>query len=642
MPKLSVDRAKSCVRASSPDARNCSAQAPSRISRVSPHPAARSALFLSSILFASLSAALSSASTLAAEQGREVWLIGGGEPICSSVEPDRCVADKRAEAEAWFAAREAFRGKTFRWSAQARQTLDGIRGWPGNAARRQQVLAALDARSATLSAQDFAETDWQKQFADLQLSDDEQNLLDDLAELRPLRRDGSSQIMAVYFPGTASYVQDLFRSFLGSAAERAAQRERNANAKAVDKRNDKNSVKNDKPLARRPRLLLITASSNNPLEWVDYYLQLFTAAGADAEWLPLEPALAQGVACDALNDGRFVWNGQYNRAARYPELSAYQQKLCRDPEAMLNLIDRADAVFINGGDQSLTMRALQNADGRFNVYGERLLARIAAGVPLAGSSAGTAVQSGRADGRTPMISGGRSSHALLHGALAEEPDAPLCAVHARCTSTAQSGQLTYRDRGGLGSFTLGIADTHFRERDREGRLLRLLLDTHTHAGFGVDEATALRVNFVGSASLSGGERSFSGQSDSGDSVADLQVHGRGGVWIADARDAAVRRFQDGWSVRNMRVSRLLAGDRARWQNGLRDVKLQCAQDLPVTDIAAVDAAAYAPGESWRWFWQADHLDRTTAPLQRIAACVRDDGRWRYANLPLALQVSSRP
>ncbi len=585
MPKFLADRTASCGRSTSSVVR---------------------AMLLS---FSGL-VTLGSADTWAAQPGREVWLIGGGEPICSSVEPERCVADKRAEAEAWFTAREALRGKTFRWSVQARRKLDSIRGWPGDAARRQQVIAALDARSSVISGAAFAEADWQKQFADLRLSDDEQNLLDDLAEQRPLRRDGSSQIMAVYFPGTAGYVQDLFRSFLNSAAERAAVR-------AANTGETRSAAE-----TRRPRLLLITASSNNPLEWVDYYLQLFTAAGADAEWLPLEPALAQGVACETLNEGRFVWNGQFNRAARYPELSAHQQMLCRDPQAMLALIDRADAVFINGGDQSLTMRALQHADGRFNIFGERLLARIAAGVPLAGSSAGTAVQTGRADGGLPMISGGRSSHALLHGALAEEPDAPLCAVHGRCTSTAQSGQLTYRDRGGLGSFTLGVADTHFRERDREGRLLRLLLDTNTNAGFGVDEATALRVNFVT------------------DDIADLRVYGHGGVWIADARDAALRRFHQGWSVRDVRVSRLLAGDTARWQDGVRDARLQCTQSLPVADIAGVDAAAYAPGEAWRWFWQSERLDRASLPDQRVAACAREDGRWRYANLPLALQVSA--
>ncbi|MDZ7903393.1 MAG: hypothetical protein U5L01_12990 [Rheinheimera sp.] len=135
------------------------------------------------------------------------------------------------------------------------------------------------------------------------------------------------------------------------------------------------------PTTTRPKLLLITSSSNDPLQWVDYYLQHFNAAGADAMWLPIEPALvaqsAERDACLTLNHQRFIHNGQYNRAAHYPDLAAYQLALCQQPRRLEALINEADAIFINGGDQSLTMRSLQLPSGEFstlaNFYWQRLI-----------------------------------------------------------------------------------------------------------------------------------------------------------------------------------------------------------------------------------------------------------------------------
>ncbi len=53
------------------------------------------------------------------------------------------------------------------------------------------------------------------------------------------------------------------------------------------------------------------------------------------------------------------------RSERYPELAAYQQQMCRNPDLMKQLLLEADAIFINGGDQSLTMRSLQKKPGEF-------------------------------------------------------------------------------------------------------------------------------------------------------------------------------------------------------------------------------------------------------------------------------------
>ncbi|MEH8021437.1 cyanophycinase [Rheinheimera metallidurans] len=536
--------------------------------------------------------------------GKELWLFGGGEPICSSVEISRCAPDKTAAAEAYFTQHQAVREKHFRPEPQTLNELKALTAWPANHIRQQQVKPELLTQLQQMLNKSWSEDSWYNEFKRFDLSDDEQNLLDDIFEQRPVLQDGSTAQVKVYFDGTELYVQQMFQHFIQSAKNRAIARAKQLNAAAAQQ-----------ALTQKPTLVLITASSNSSMDWVDYYLQLFNAAGANAVWLPIEPALVQAGNCETLDQDRFRWNGQYKRAARYPELAAYQQKMCREPALMRQLLEQADAIFINGGDQSHTMRSLQKKPGEFTELAQLLHQRINAGVPLAGSSAGTAVQSGHPVKNFPMISGGQTSKALRYGAYADEPNAPLCQFHQSCSSKLDSSLLTYRVAGGLQSFTLGVTDTHFRERNREGRLLRLLIDTNTNFGFGMDEATVLRANFT--------------TPDS----AQLQVEGRGGVWIADtsATKTTVVKPTDkttAWAATGMKFTHLLAGDSAFFQHGIQRATLQCATpDLMENSKVAPNTYSNADGR----IWQAD--------AGQVQACQRADGRWRYLNLPMSLQVN---
>ncbi len=116
--------------------------------------------------------------------------------------------------------------------------------------------------------------------------------------------------------------------------------------------------------------------------------------------------------------------------------------MCRNPQLMQQMLLEADAIFINGGDQSLTMRSLQKKPGEFTEVSQLLHQRIDAGVPLAGSSAGTAVQAGYTKKKIPMISGGQTVKALQYGAYATEPNAPLCHYHQSCSSDLDGSWLT--------------------------------------------------------------------------------------------------------------------------------------------------------------------------------------------------------
>jgi hypothetical protein len=142
-----------------------------------------------------------------------------------------------------------------------------------------------------------------------------------------------------------------------------------------------------------------------------------------------------------------------------------------------------------------------------------------------------------------------------------------------------------------------------------------LIDTNTDFGFGMDEATVLRANFIDP------------------DTAQLQVEGRGGVWIADASAANAKAVKQGdkttgWAASGMKFSRLLAGDTAFFQQGIQQAKLQCtAPDLVDNSKVAPDTYSALDGRVWQ------------ALSGQVQACQREDGRWRYLNLPMSLQVA---
>ena len=519
---------------------------------------------------------------------KQLWLIGGADPICSSTEPELCIGSKRDEAERYFQDSQALRANRFRYSDAGRRRLAEFKTWTGGVQRHNAVLAGLDELGPRLRGNAFGESEWHEVLAPIKLGTEEQQLVDDVFQVRPVRRDGGTQREHVFLEASEPTMQAIYRDFVAAAAV--------------------NPLRQGK--SGRPRVVVLTSASTDVFASVDYYLALFEAAGAEAVWLPLEPALIRAGDCADLEALRFFWNGVTSRAAIYPEWAKYQRDFCLHPERLDEVVDSADAFFFNGGDQSLTMRSLQLEPGQFTPLARRLLARVEDGIPLGGTSAGDAVQAGNAAGTIPMISGGTSEHALRFGALAVEANTQLCEINDNCTMHGDRDQLTYLAHGGLGVFTLGVTDSHFHESQREGRLLRLLLDTGTRFGFGVDEATALKAEF------------------SSPDVARLQVMGKAGVWIVDTAGAKVALENGDWSASGFRASRLLAGDTARWRDGALEITLDCsgsagpARSLPVED----GAFAAAIGDQWSRL-------PGSAP---VAACMRADGNWRYDQAPMRL------
>jgi cyanophycinase-like exopeptidase len=273
--------------------------------------------------------------------------------------------------------------------------------------------------------------------------------------------------------------------------------------------------------SRKPRVAIVTASSFDPFDPLDFYLDALTQAGAEVEWWPVDAALAAAVfngrGCAALPALRRELLKLPGRERVYPDFAAQQQRACADPQALATLPDRVQGVFFNGGDQWKLRRAFFTGSAAGNndvpnLWLSNLRAAVARGdVVIGGTSAGSAVQSGG-----PMLTNGTVENAVKHGAIASPPPVPGCTRSGDCVGGLDEDAFTFWPAGGLGLAPNMIVDTHFSERARELRLLRLLGDTGTRYGIGVDETSALQLRWQGEHDI------------------ELRALGKSGGWAFDA------------------------------------------------------------------------------------------------------------
>lgn len=372
----------------------------------------------------------------------------------------------------------------------------------------------------------------------------------------------------------------------------------------------------------QPRVLLVTASSANPFGAVDFYLQLFEQAGAHVEWLPIHAAYQQAqrlgaeLGCSQLDDLFAKYHGLENPFGRYPELMAYQQDVCLGGhDHTVAMIEAADAIFFNGGDQSRTLQALRSEDGKATPELQAIQRGLAAGrLLVGGTSAGTAVMSGSESEGIPMITNGESRHALAFGAHATAAPERDCDEAGTCPEGLYAASLTYHPPGGAALFPWGILDTHFSERGREGRLIQLALATATRFGFGVDEATALLVSKPAS------------QSDE----VRFEVLGKGGVFIADLASAQQHRQDSNLTIDAVTTHYLTHGDRALLRDG--ELSIQFA------DWKQAVSETHAEPLLMDQVLQQDHFKQLAHLL-----CISDQpyarGQDQFATTEFSLQLS---
>lgn len=195
---------------------------------------------------------------------------------------------------------------------------------------------------------------------------------------------------------------------------------------------------------------------------------------------------------------------------------------------VVSQINGMTGFFFGGGDQSRLTQVLQTSSRADTPALAAIRSRYAAGAVLAGTSAGTAIM---VDG--PMVTGGESYEALRYGPY----------------TTPSGDDLAYDPQGGFGFFNYGLLDTHFSERGRQGRIVRLADYTNVPFAFGVDENTGLLVQ--NNASL--------GQ-------VEMEVVGAGGVFVFDLRNSELGSGST-WALYDVLASYLTSGDKYRPQTG---------------------------------------------------------------------------
>jgi cyanophycinase len=240
----------------------------------------------------------------------------------------------------------------------------------------------------------------------------------------------------------------------------------------------------------------------------------------------------------------------------------------REGDANLALIEQADVVFFNGGDQARHARAWLRPDGSDTPLLAALRARVIADrVVVAGTSAGTAIMAGDTYGE-----GIPYGYVYFNAQLARKP---IRSSSGLKDDSEGAMALRYFDNGGtmpgFGFAPAGLAiDTHFDARGRLGRLLPAMRSLGQSLGIGIDEDTAFFID--------------------GESGA---VYGTRGVFIVSTSSAS---FPAGshFQVRAAQISRLTSGDRYSFRtDGVSSSKPRISRPYYSTPYDSADAfAAY--------------------------------------------------
>lgn len=397
----------------------------------------------------------------ASEKQQTLVLVGGALTTCSSMSAKNCQDTKQIEGK---------KSNQYQLTNDALQQLKAK--WPSdNASNRNKTLRIL----SKIARQQPKQTDksailWAWRDLDNallnKLTDQEYNFVIDTLEIPVL--DGKQQRLK----------------------------------ESVNTRLNKERAANDildfvlatvKVNTQQPSILAITASSRDPYESADFYEGLLNFEGVDTKWLALTPALAKAITtgqCEDLARIREQSMNVFNRQTIYPDRINAELALCNQGvDNLVKTIESATGIMLNGGDQSLTRKVLFDDAGKPYPWTQAIRTRAL----LVGTSAGTAIQSGGKNqyGNVAMITNGTSLSALRDGAHSLSAPSERCGDD--CSKGLTADSLTYQANGGLGSFNMGILDTHFSERDRTARLATLLGATKQQHGFGVDETTALVV-----------------------------------------------------------------------------------------------------------------------------------------------------
>lgn len=206
----------------------------------------------------------------------------------------------------------------------------------------------------------------------------------------------------------------------------------------------------------------------------------------------------------------------------------------------LELIQKADVIFFNGGDQARHSRSWLDDEGSPNELFQYIVKRKNDDSAIfAGTSAGTMIMSNQ-------MYGGGISYGHLYFSLSvglAQKKVSDGGVNGTGLSDTRNGTkgIQYEDNGGMMpgfGFVDMLIDTHFDARGRLGRMMAGLLQTKKEMGVGIDESTCLFFdNGVG------------------------KVFGSNGVFIVDVSRIVVNPRLKYFNLKGAIVSHLTIGDK---------------------------------------------------------------------------------
>lgn len=347
---------------------------------------------------------------------------------------------------------------------------------------------------------------------------------------------------------------------------------------------------------KKPRIAFVTSAANNNFDAVDFYRELLQQAGAEVIWWPIDWSMNTAIFgqqnCQSLGDLRQQLFSQLGRERVFTDLAVEQETACAKPHALADLPNNVQGLFLDGGDQWLHQNTFLDANGQPNLWLKNIRSAFLKGdLVVAGTSAGTAIQSGIA-----MITNGTSSNALKRGAKIYGSVPEGCEQAQRCPNDIQEDDLTYWPGAGLSLVGPLLMDTHVSERKRELRFISLLAEVDVAAGIGIDETSAVMLKL-------------------GESSMQVEALGRSGAWWF------MKPYHDNnYESVKLKAHYLAPGEIFSWQNNLligqnnNRYQASNAKQIEVTD------AIKGPGlrdEVWNMVSQQQPSVELTAVGHRI-------------------------
>lgn len=398
---------------------------------------------------------------------RHVFMVGGGLNICTSMNSDKCDDVDWIDSETMRTDRYLNLSEKFRIRATSDRVWTAYRE-----EARKKVADALALIHERINEDIMPERIFKREFtrrATLptynMLSDAEYAKVIDLLEV-PASKDFPEVVKIDESLNKAS--ADIYRRFIDFASQNVASEQ-------------------------KPVVYFSTAGSRDPYASIDFYHSLFTQLGADARWLPRDSAVVvarRSGRCDELAKVQEEILGAYDRNRVYRQYYQQQVAFCKTDAAEYEMLANADAIFFTGSEQNLIRDTFVNSDNSPSDLLRMIVARVQQKkLVVGGTSGGTAVLTAK-----PMISNGTTASAIKDGSVATNPPPYGCDLDNTCPANTGPDTLTYHPFGGLSLFHFATLDTHFSERGRQGRLIRLAADSSTPLSIGIDENTAMLVN----------------------------------------------------------------------------------------------------------------------------------------------------